>query len=202
VSVDGFRISLRRFTLDGDDIERDVKIVVPGKTMEEIAKILPADADAITNFYYTDKHILFELANCTVVSRLLEGEFINYENMFGAEVTTLVTATRTEILESVNRATLISKDAKKNPVKLRIGDSVMAISCNTEMGTSYEEVSVLQDGPDIEIAFNPRYLTDVFKVLDTEKITIAFTSALSPCIIKVEGSDDYKYLVLPLRLRG
>jgi DNA polymerase-3 subunit beta len=201
VSVDGFRISLRKWTLDGDT-EGDIKMVVPGKAMDEISKILSADSDVNINFYYTDKHILFDLNNCIVVSRLLEGEFINYENMFTSESTTLITATRSEILESINRATLISKDSKKNPVKLKIADSIIAISCNTEMGTSYEELSVLQDGPDLEIAFNPKYLTDVFKVLDAEKITIAFTSPLSPCIIKVENSDDYKYLVLPLRLRN
>ncbi|MDR2166858.1 MAG: DNA polymerase III subunit beta [Clostridiales bacterium] len=201
VSVDGFRISLRKWVLDSD-VGDEIKIVVPGKTMDEISKILPTDADINIGFYFTDKHILFDLNNCIVVSRLLEGEFINYENMFTTEVTTLVTVARSEILESINRATLISKDSKKNPVKLKIADSRIAISCNTEMGTSYEEFAVMQDGPDLEIAFNPKYLTDVFKVLDAEKVTISFTSSLSPCIIKVEGSEDFKYLVLPLRLRN
>ena len=200
VSVDGFRISMRKWVLDDSDAV--VKMVVPGKSMDEISKILPSDADSVINFYYTESHVMFELETCTVVSRLLEGEFINYENMFTSEVTTMITAQRSEILESINRATLISRDAKKNPVRLNISNSVVAISCNTEMGTSHEEISVLQDGPDLEIAFNPRYLTDVFKTLDAEKITISFTSSLSPCIIRVEGSDDYKYLVLPLRLRG
>ena len=200
VSVDGFRISLRKHLLEDDSAV--VKLVVPGKSMDEISKILPTDGDVVINFYYTEKHILFDLGNCIVVSRLLDGEFINYENMFTSEVTTLVTLSRTDLLEGINRATLISRDAKKNPVKLNIADSVIELSCNTEMGTSHEELAVLQDGPDIEIAFNPRYLTDVLKVIDSEKITISFTSSLSPCIIRVEASDDYRYLVLPLRLRG
>jgi len=202
VSVDGFRISLRQSLLSDDEVAVPVKMVVPGKTMDEISKILPADSDAMISFYYTEKHILFDMGNCIVVSRLLDGEFINYQNMFTSEVTTLVTAGRTELLESINRATLISRDAKKNPVKLNITDSVIQVSCNTEMGTSHEEMATLQDGPDIEIAFNPRYLIDVLRTLDCEKVTISFTSSLSPCIIRVEGSDDYKYLVLPLRLRG
>lgn len=203
VTVDGFRISLRSFEVDDSDASSEaIKLVVPGKTMDEISKILPTDADEMIDFYYTQKHVMFDLGNCIVVSNLLEGEFINYENMFTHDVTTLITMGRAEILESINRATLISRDAKKGHVKLSVADSVMVVSCNTEMGTSHEEMVVLQDGPDIEIAFNPKYLTDVFKTLDVEKITMAFTSPLSPCVIKVEGSDDYKYLVLPIRLRG
>ena len=202
VTVDGFRISLRSFEIDDSDADdQAIKMVVPGKAMDEISKILPTDADEVVSFYYTQKHIMFDLGSCIVVSNLLEGEFINYENMFTNEITTLITTGRAEILESINRATLISRDTKKVHVKLSITDSVMAISCNTEMGTSHEEVNVLQDGPDIEIAFNPKYLIDVFKTLDAEKITIAFTSPLSPCVIKVEDSEDYKYLVLPIRMR-
>jgi DNA polymerase-3 subunit beta len=204
VSVDGFRISLRSWTLEssGENSNLDVKMVVPGKTMSELSKILPADSDTMLDFYYTSQHVLFDLGSCVAVSRLLDGEFINYENMFVSEATTAITLNRNEAMESIERATLISRDSKKSPVKLKIENSTVAISSNTEMGASYEEVAALQDGPDLEIAFNPRYLTDVMKVLDAEKITMSFTSSLSPCIIKVEGSEDYKYLVLPLRLRA
>jgi len=200
VSVDGFRVSLRKSMLHSS--EGDIKMVIPSKTMNEVGRILPTDNDININFYATDKHVLFELEKCTIVSRLLEGEFINYENMFMTDTTTLLTAERAALMDSIDRATLISKDSKKSPVKLRIDDSLITISSNTEMGTSHEELSVIQDGPDIEIAFNPKYLTEVMKVLDSEKITISLTSSLSPCVIKVENSDDYKYLVLPLRLRG
>ena len=199
VAVDGFRISLRQNPING---ESDAKVVVPSKTMSEVGKLLSSDGDSVINFYTTDKHVLFELENCTVISSLIEGEFINYENMFSSEITTEVNVVRNQMLESVDRATLISKDNKKNTVKLKISDSVMVVTSSGEMGTSYEEVSILQDGPEIEIAFNPRYLTDVMRTLDDEKITITFSTPLSPCVIKVEDSDDYKYLVLPLRLRG
>jgi len=199
VAVDGFRISLRQSPVDG---EGDAKVVVPSKTMSEVGKLLSSDGDSNTTFYVTDKHVLFELENCTVVSSLIEGEFINYENMFSPEVTTEITAHRMEMLESVERATLISKDSRKNPVRLKISDSAMAVTSSGELGTSYEEIAIMQDGPEIEIAFNPRYLTDVMRTLEDEKVTLSFSTPLSPCIIKVEDSEDYKYLVLPLRLRG
>jgi len=200
VSVDGFRISLRKF--DSENSGKNVKVVIPAKTLGEIGKILPADTDSVTSFYVTDKHILFDLDNCTVVSRLLEGEFIKYDNMFTKETETTVNVDRRDLLDCIERATVISRDSKKSPVKLKLSEGRIVVTSNTEMGTSYEEVGAEQDGPDLEIAFNPRYLTDVFKVLDYERISMEFSTALSPCVIKVEGSDDYKYLVLPLRLRN
>jgi len=200
VSVDGFRISLRKH--DFKNSGQNAKVVIPGKTLNEIGKILPVDADSTTSFYITDKHILFDLEGCTVVSRLLEGEFIKYENMFGKDAETFINIDRSDLLGCIERATLISKDTKKNPVKLKLAEGNIVVTSNTEMGASYEEVGAEQDGPDLEIAFNPRYLTDVLKVLDYERVTMEFSTALSPCVIKVEGSDDYRYLVLPLRLRN
>ena len=200
VSVDGFRISLRKF--DFENSGKNVKVVIPGKTLNEIGKILPTDAEYVTSFYVTDKHILFELDNCIVVSRLLEGEFIKYDNMFTKETETTINVDRRDLLDCIERATLISRDSKKSPVKLKLTEGHIEVTSNTEMGASYEEIGAEQDGPDLEIAFNPRYLTDVLKVLDYERISVEFSTALSPCVIKVEGSEDYKYLVLPLRLRG
>ena len=200
VSVDGFRISLRKYNLGEETPE--IKIVVPGKTLSEISKILPSDADDITSFHVTDKHIIFDLENAVVVSRLVEGEFINYENMMVKECETTIVVERVGFMESIERAALISRDTKKSPVKLKIDDGQIVITSNTEMGTSYEEVSAEQDGPGLEIAFNPRYITDVLKVLECERVVVGFNTALSPCSIKVEGDDGYEYLVLPLRLRN
>ena len=201
VSVDGFRISLRKSDFEAG-VTTGARVVIPGKALSEISKILPTDGDATVSFFTQDNHILFEMGNCVVVSRLLEGEFINYENMLVKEAETTIVVNRAEFLESIERAALISRDTKKSPVKLKLEEGQIVITSNTEMGTSYEEVHAEQDGPGLEIAFNPRYITDVLKVLECERIVMEFTSALSPCIIKVEDSDDYKYLVLPLRLRN
>ena len=200
VSVDGFRISLRKY--DFESGENDIKVIIPGKTLNEISKILPTDADAVVSIHATDRHILFDLENCTIVSRLLEGEFINYENMFTKEAETIVNIDRATLFECIERAALISRDAKKSPVKLKIENGEVVITSNTEVGTSYEEMVAEQNGPGLEIAFNPRYISDVLRVLECDGITMEFTTPLSPCIIKVEGSDDYRYLVLPLRLRS
>ena len=202
VSVDGFRISLRKYDFGEVADTVDIKVVIPGKTLAEISKILPADADSITSFYTTDRHIVFELDNAIVVSRLVDGEFINYENMMVKNSETRITVERVGLMESIERAALISRDSKKSPVKLKIDDSKIVVTSNTEMGASYEEIAAEQDGPGLEIAFNPRYITDVMKVLDQERVIMEFNTALSPCIIKVEGDDGFEYLVLPLRLRN
>ena len=202
VSVDGFRISMRRLSFENGSGDPKFKIVIPGKTLSEISKILPVGEEALAIMHVTDRHVLFNLDNCIVVSRLIEGDFINYETMFAKEADTTLDIDKTALLNSIDRATLISKDSKKSPVKLKLSGGRVVITSNTEVGASYEEIWAEQDGPDLEIAFNPKYIVDVLKVLDCERIIMEFTTALSPCIIKVAASDDYRYLILPLRLRN
>jgi DNA polymerase-3 subunit beta len=200
VSVDGFRVSFRKY--DFESGEKDVKVIIPGKTLNEIGKILPADADALVSIHTTDKHILFDLENCIIVSRLLDGTFINYENMFTKEADTLITVDRVGLLECIERAALVSRDAKRGPVKLKIEDGKVVITSSAEVGTSYEEISAEQNGPGLELGFQSRYITDTLRVLECETITMEFTTPLSPCIIKVQDSDDYRYLAMPYRIRN
>lgn len=200
VAVDGFRISLRVQNIKTENI--DMQCVIPAKTLNELSKLFGNDDTDEILIYFTFKHILFETDNCIVVSRLLEGDFINYENVFTDEHTTFITVDREFLIDSLERASLISKDVKKNPVKLNISQDNLVITSNTEAGTSYEELPVELDGIDIEIAFNPKYLIDALKVMEDEKITMQFTTPLSPCIIKGRDTDLYKYLVLPLRLKS
>jgi len=199
VSTDGHRISLRKY--DADDTLEPVKVVVPSKTLSEISKILPADADVMMSFHITNKHILFDLENTIVVSRLVDGEFISYENMLNRECETKTIVERAELLECIERASLISRDTRQSPIKLKIEDGQIIITCNAEMGTSYEEVAVEQDGPGLEIGFNGRYIADVLKVLDYERIEMEFSTPLSPCVIRIEGNEECTYLVVPRRLR-
>lgn len=198
VAVDGFRVSFRARVIDGDNA--DISVVVPGKTLNEMSKILPSDEGEKVSLYFTDKHMLIQMDECTVVSRLLEGEFLKYKQILEADSTSTVKINRSEFLKSLERASLISKETKKTPVKLDIEGDVIKISSNTEMGTSYDELSVETDGNSLSIAFNPRYLIDALKVIDDDFIHMLFTTALSPCIIRGEEGCGYKYLILPLRI--
>jgi DNA polymerase-3 subunit beta len=200
VAVDGFRIAYRREEMEGEP--SNMNIVVPAKALNELNRILPSDEEESLTFYFTDKRIVFELSAFTFVSRLLEGEFIRYDQIFNEDFTTIITTGRTSFLSGLERACLIAKDNKKSPVKLDIKDDSVIITSNTEMGRSYDEIACDIDGQNLEIAFNPRYLIEALRVIDEEKVVLKLTTSLSPCIIRGMESDAYKYLVLPLRLRN
>lgn len=200
VAIDGFRVSYRNTKTE--DTHKPISVVVPARSLNEMSKILNDKDESMVNIYFTENHALFEMEECVMISRLLEGEFLKYEQIFAIEYTTAIDIDRMEFLSSLERATLISKDSKKNPVKIEINSEKLIITSSTELGTSYEEVNIDFEGEGLEIAFNPKYLIDALKAIEDEKISILFMSSLSPCIIKGINKDDYKYLILPLRLKN
>lgn len=200
VAIDGFRVAFRNEKMENNN--ENISVVVPAKTLHEVSRILSDKEDEVVSMYFTDNHALFETKDFTMVSRLLEGEFFKYENSFIDEYNTAVEVNRQELLSSIERATLIVKDMRKSPVEISIKDKMMVITSNTDVGTSYEEVYVEFEGDELDIGFNPKYLIDALKAIDDDKIRIHFMSNLSPCIIKGIESDNYKYLILPLRLVG
>lgn len=203
VAVDGFRISYRRMDLpDMPEPKTPISVVVPSKALHELSRILPAESDDTVTFHFTDKRIVFDLPNFTFVSRLLEGEFIRYDQIFNEDFTTNVTVKRLSLLNGLERATLVARENKKSPVKLEIADHSIIITSNTEMGTAYDEIQTEVDGGTLEIAFNPKYLIEALRAIDEESVIVRFTTGLSPCIIRGVESDSAKYLILPLRLRG
>lgn len=198
VSVDGYRISLRKEILE--QIESDISVIVPGKTLNEISKILSSEETEDVYIYITEKHILFDLGIAIVVSRLIEGEFIKYAQNFTNDFKTRINVEKNMLISSLERSLLVSRDSKKMPVKFEIKDMKLIITSNTETGTFYDELIVEMEGDDIVIAFNPKYLIDALKVIDDNEICISFTTSLSPCIISPLQGNLYKYLILPLRM--
>ena len=197
VAVDGYRISYRQSLLEADN--ENVKVVVPGKALREISKILGEDEENV-DIFVTDKHILFDFEGNTLVSRILEGDFIKYEQTFTNEYKTGITGDRAELISALERASLVSRDSRKVPVRIDIGENKIILTSQTEMGTATEEVFVDVEGDMLKIAFNPKYLIDALKAIDDECINMQFNTSLSPCIIKPIEGDVYKYLILPLRL--
>lgn len=201
VSIDGFRVSFRK--TDIDPSYNDISVVVPAKALSEISKILTDKEDGMLNIYFTDNQILFELDSCVMIARLLEGEFIKYDQIFTDDYTTRIEIDKTMLLRSLERASLISKDNKKTPVKLKIEqDGNVIITSNTDISNSYEELKSEIEGKELTIAFNPKYLIDALKVIDESVVAIHFMTDLSPCIIKSINNDSYKYLILPLKLKN
>lgn len=198
VSVDGYRISLRKTELQGDFADKSV--VVPGKTLMELMKILSQDEEDQVTLYFTDKHVLFDLGMATVVSRLLEGEFIRYENNFTTDFKTRITIGVHTLIQALERASLVSRDNRKTPVKLDLRPNALILTAKSDMGTAYEEVSIEMEGDEMQIAFNPRYLIEALRAIDEEEVYIRFSGTLNPCIISPLSGDRFQYLILPLRM--
>ena len=198
VSVDGYRISFRKNHLLHNSEETEV--VVPGKTLAELNKILSAEEDATLSMYVTDKHILFDLGTAVMVSRLIEGEFIRYAQSFSEDYKTKVIVDKHELIQALERASLVSRDNRKTPVRIKIHPQGLDITAKSDMGTSHENVAAEMEGEDLSIAFNPRYLIEALRSIEEDSVKIHFMASLSPCtILPVEG-DSFKYLILPLRM--
>ncbi len=198
VSIDGYRISFRKSPVSHAFQEKSV--IVPGKTLNELMKILSQEEEDKVHLYFTDKHVLFDLGMATMVSRLIEGEFISYENNFTNDFTTKIIIETQALIQALERASLVSRDNRKTPVKLEMRPNQLILTAKSDMGSAYEEVPDETEGDEMQIAFNPRYLIEALRAIEDEKVAIRFTGSLSPCIIAPLEGDAYQYLILPLRI--
>ena len=199
VAVDGFRISMRRTRIQS---EENFKVTIPGKAMNEIKNILENEEDSLLTVSFTGKHALFRMNDTVVLTRLLEGTFLNYERNLDMEFKSRIVVNRRELFESVDRAALISRESKNSPIRLEIEDGSMVITSNAENGTSREEVGVSLEGEGITIAFNPKYYLEALKAIDDLEAAILYNSSLTPCIIESLEGKDYQYFILPIRMHN
>lgn len=195
VSLDGHRISLRNIELK--DKYEPLKVVVPGKTLNEISKILTGEADKDVTIFFTDKHILFEFDQTVVLSRLIEGEYFRIDQMLSTDYETKMKINKREFLSCIDRATLLVKEGDKKPIIMNITDSDMELKINSTIGSMNENIDITKQGKDIMIGFNPKFLIDSLKVIDDEEIDIYMVNPKAPCIIRDEA-NSYLYLILPV----
>ena len=199
VSLDGNRISLRNLALKGN--ASNVSVVVPGKTLNDLSKIITGGVDDMVTIYFTDRHILFEFDNTMVVSRLLEGEYFKIVQMLSMDHKIKVRVNNKELFDCIDRATILMRESDKKPIIVNIKDDMMYMKVDTMMGTMDEELDITKDGEEIIIGFNPKFLTDVLKVIDDEDIFIYMRDAKSPCIIR-DDAGTYIYVVLPVNINA
>ena len=195
VSLDGHRISLRNIELK--DSYDPIKVVVPGKTLNEISKILTGEADKDVTIYFTDKHILFEFDQTIVLSRLIEGEYFKIDQMLSMDYETKMNINKKEFLNCIYRATLLVKEGDKKPIIMNITDEDMELKIQSTIGSMNENIDIQKEGKDIMIGFNPKFLIDALKVIDDEQIDIYMVNPKAPCIIRDEH-NSYLYLILPV----
>jgi len=198
VAVDGFRLSLRREECEWTG--NKFYAVISGKTLNEIFKIIQTSEDDIS-INISKNQVLFEMDRCKIVSRLLEGEFLNYKSAIPVEKETRIRANKSNLLSAFERIYLITREEKKYPVKTKIENGIMTIICNSTIGNAKEELNIETEGKDIEIGFNPKYLIDALKAINDEEINIDFTTSMAPCVIKPIEGETFVHMILPVRIR-
>ena len=198
-SLDGHRISIRNIELKENYRYR--KVVVPGKTLQEISKILTGEAEDMVDIFFTDNHILFEFENTKVVSRLIEGEYFNIDQMISSDYETKVKVNKREFLSCIDRATLLVREGDKKPIIINIQDDSMELKINSFVGSMNEEIEIEKEGKNILIGFNPKFFIDALRVIDEEKVTLYMVNPKAPCFIK-DDEGTFIYLILPVNFNA
>ena len=197
VSCDSYRVALRKSSIDNKDFT--LNIVVPGKTLNEVGKILQPSEEKV-EIYSTKNQIQFDMGNYKLVSRLLEGEYFRYRSFIPEEYGTTLTIDRPVLLAAIERASLvIVTDERRYPLNFDINGEKMRIHTSTNIGNSNEQLKVETSGNSLEIRFNPRYFMEALRAIEDEKVEISFTNDVGPCVIKPLEGDEYIYLIVPLR---
>lgn len=195
VAIDGHRIAIRNVELK--DESQDVKVIVPGKALSYISKIVNGGVDDDVNIYFADNNILFEFDRTKVVSRLVEGEFFRIDNMLNVDYQIKLTINKREFLDCLDRSSLLIKESDKKPIKLTIEDNMLYLKIDSLIGSMNEEIEIHKEGSNIIIGFNPKFLMDAIRAIDDDDITIYMNNTKSPCVIKDE-EENYIYLILPM----
>ena len=195
VSLDGHRISIRKVELKENF--GSIKVVVPGKTLTEVSKILSGETDDDVRIFFTTNHIVFEFEETIVVSRLIEGEYFKIDQMLSSDYETKVKVNKRELLDCIDRSTLLVKEGDKKPIIMNVTDGSMELKITSFIGSMNEDIDIEKEGKDILIGFNPKFLIDALKVIDDEEISIYLVNPKAPCFIKNE-EESYIYLILPV----
>ena len=199
VSVDGYRLALRKEAVAGADVDN---FIVPGSALADVERIC-GDTDEKITVSISAKHVFFEIGETSLISRRLEGEFLNYKSAIPEKFRYEVTVDRQELLRTVGRVALIVDDKTRIPIRLTLADGVVNVRCATVLGSGVDSCICEGNGGGIEIGFNHKYISDALKAAPADEIRICLNTGSAPCVIRpADGSEDFTYLVLPVRLRN
>ena len=201
VAVDGYRLALRKETVESCDVEAQ-HFIVPGSALNDLEKICMSSEETV-DITVGSKHISFSVGDTVLISRRLEGEFLNYRKTVPFEFPIQLKAQRSDMIRCADRVSLIIDDRSKNPLRCRFSDGKLSITCATPLGRAEDSCPMEGDGGDLVIGFNNSYLMDALKAAPADTLRVNLISGSSPCVITPEdGSDSFLYMILPVRLRN
>ena len=199
VALDGFRLAIVERSVQAN---KDIRIIVPGKTMNEVLRLLANDDEADVHIGANRRYIVIRTAGYTIMSRLIEGEFLNYRNVIPEGWRTQVTLDTKDFIETIERASLIITERLKNPLRITFTEGKVIVRCQTSLGRVVDEFAAACEGDEVEIGFNNRYLLDALRNARCEQVKIQLSGPLSPVKILPAEGEDFLYLVLPVRFRN
>lgn len=200
VAVDGYRLALRREEVKGG---KPCSFVVPAASLSEVSKICMDSGETI-DIVQGSRHIMFKAGSVTLISRRLEGEFLNYKNSIPVSNPISVTADRRQLISAIDRCSLIITEQQKSPLRCTLEGNLLKFKTATAIGTAYDECNVVSSGEGLEIGFNNKYLLDALKAAPAEVLRLKLNTPVSPCVILAEEGkeENFIYMVLPVRLRA
>ena len=195
VALDGHRIAIRQMDLDRPYADREA--IIPGKTLSEIAKIVSGEQEDEVRLYFSRNHVLFEMERTLVISNLIEGNYYRVEQMLSNDYETKITVSKEAFISSVDRALLFTSEADKRPLVLTIGQDSMNLNISSQNGSMSDNIAIAAEGKELKIGFNPKFILDALRVIDSEEIDIYFLNSRAPMFIRDEA-QSYIYMVLPV----
>lgn len=201
VALDGFRLAIQQFAQDFELPENveTLKAVIPGRVMNELARILPDEEEPCT-ILLDHNRMRASFGNTDLATVQLAGEYIDYRKIIPLSFRTTVKADRAGVQNAIDRASLLAREGKNNLIRMSFVGETLSITSNAEMGDVLEELPITMNGDPIEIAFNAKYITDVIKNITDDSLCMRFNSNVSPCVIRPQEGEQYTYLILPVRV--
>ena len=199
VALDGFRLAIVERPVTAN---KEIRIIVPGKTMNEVLRLLANDDEAEVRICANRRFVVFITAGYTIMSRLIEGEFLNYRNVIPDGYRTQAVLDTKGFIETIERASLIITERLKNPLRISFTEGKVIVRCQTSLGRVVDEFAAGCEGEEVEIGFNNRYLLDALRNARTEQVKVQLSGPLSPVKILPAEGEDFLYLVLPVRFRN
>ena len=200
VALDGYRLAIVEREIEA---KKDIRIVIPAKTLMEVNKLVGDKEEDQVIISANRRYVVFSTnRGYTIMSRLLEGEFLNYESVLPKGCRTRITVNVREFIDSIERASLIITERLKNPLRITFEEGRVLIRCQTTLGKVADELEANVQGEKIEIGFNNRYLLDALRASKCEKVRLDISGSLSPVVILPAEGKDFTYLVLPVRFKN
>ena len=196
VATDAYQFAMFSWRLPYEAEERSA--ILQGKALAEIARMMDEMEKEVT-LTFSKTHVKVDLGHSCLVSRLLDGNYIDYKRILPKESRTRALVSRSGLLEAIDRAQLVAREGNNNIV-LSISENLGTVSAQSYVGKAHEELEVQATGENIEIAFNPKYCINVLKSLEDENIYMEFNGSINPCVIRQVQDETHYYLVVPMRI--